>query len=659
MKKYFYIPIIILLLSTSQVFAQITLNGTTVELDGTVTADDILASTYFTSAGNIVTLDYNVLLKDNANLELRGLIIDINGFFFQPETANNAPEITGVAFLSDSPADHFRAVNLNLKNCTVMMHRNGSRIITLSKADNVIAASVGTPNTGDTRAGSVFLSQGGDFTSILLDNIDRFGVLGGALGGNGTYRIRNILYKGYNNNMFIGYNYSPSSIWEDLTQENTSSFTIDTFEAFQADHTILLLGESINTFYRGTSQFTRSNAHGNTRIRTGGIKYWNIIDGQGGTITVFDSRSINNPQRLILTLANWELLEAGTFLTIPANENVEFMVNTGEKTGTTNTTVLSPINAQHVFIKKFGKRISKTSYTTSAGANATEGSTGAYARLTLFDEDFVIESETNIRAFSELNTLSELAQRLHVLGLDTDRSDIQFDGNFASYNGNEIDFGSYNLIIDAAATNVISFDNLNTITVKSTTLISDTEFSSIRTTGTVSTASGASLEFGYEDITGINKYVALSNLVSADVVLIYDNILSATIVTVTGLTGDYKVHFLAPTNASDIEVSVTRPNFSTFSENYPENDLSFVRSINLQLTEVVAESQIEILNLTLKILQKEEAIYRALDLTNPPLNITNTISGTTGSPTVDNQQAILDILNKIFVKVIANRRKLE
>lgn len=106
-------------------------------------------------------------------------------------------------------------------------------------------------------------------------------------------------------------------------------------------------------------------------------------------------------------------------------------------------------------------------------------------------------------------------------------------------------------------------------------------------------------------------------------------------------------------------MSVTRPSHSSFTENYPETDLSFVRAIKLQLTNVIAETQIEMLNLVLKVLQKEEAIYRALDLTNPTLTVTNTISGTSGTPTEANQLAILEILNKVFVKVIANRRKLE
>ena len=229
-------------------------------------------------------------------------------------------------------------------------------------------------------------------------------------------------------------------------------------------------------------------------------------------------------------------------------------------------------------------------------------------------------------------------------------------------NGTTLDFGNRNILLDTSAGSAFVINTgTNTITIKSAAVLTEgTKFNTLKTSGAVSTANGASLEFGYENPIGtINKYVVLSNLSSTDTVLIRDNLTNTILVNITGITGDFKAHFIAPADASDLEVSVTRPNFSTFLENYPENDMSFVREINLQLTQVVAESQIEILNLVMKILQKEEAMYRALDLTNPTLTVTNTISGASGAPTVANQLAILEILNKVFIKVIANRRKLE
>ena len=283
---------------------------------------------------------------------------------------------------------------------------------------------------------------------------------------------------------------------------------------------------------------------------------------------------------------------------------------------------------------------------------------------TLFDDLSI--SETNrvtVDGYATIDNLDQLYDRAKSWKVTT--ANIEYptiSTQPVTADGTVLDLGNRNLIVNPSAGSVFAINTgTNTITIKSTAaLVAGTKFSSIKTSGTVSTANGASLEFGYENPIGtINKYVALSNLSNTDTVLIRDNNLGTDIVSVTGITGDYKAHFIAPADASDIIVSVTRPNFSMFLENYPETDLSFVRRINLQLTQLVAESQIEMLNLVMKVLQKEEAIFRALDLSNPALNITNSTGPVTGTPSVDNQLAILEILNKVFVKVIANRRKLE
>ena len=283
---------------------------------------------------------------------------------------------------------------------------------------------------------------------------------------------------------------------------------------------------------------------------------------------------------------------------------------------------------------------------------------------TLFDDLSI--SETNrvtVDGYATIDNLDQLYDRAKSWKVTT--ANIEYptiSTQPVTADGTVLDLGNRNLIVNPSAGSVFAINTgTNTITIKSTAaLVAGTKFSSIKTSGTVSTANGASLEFGYENPIGtINKYVALSNLSSTDTVLITDNTASTTLVNVTGITGDYKAHFIAPADASDIIVSVTRPNFSMFLENYPETDLSFVRRINLQLTQLVAESQIEILNLIMKVLQKEEAIFRALDLTNPPLTVNTTTGPRTGAPSVENQLAILEILNRVFLKVIANRRKLE
>ncbi|MDB4180787.1 hypothetical protein N9611_00880 [Flavobacteriaceae bacterium] len=284
--------------------------------------------------------------------------------------------------------------------------------------------------------------------------------------------------------------------------------------------------------------------------------------------------------------------------------------------------------------------------------------------LSQTDSNVTESTKATVDAYTSINNLDQLYDRAKSWKVTTANIEYPTIATLlVSVNGVELDLGSQNLVLDATATTPFAVDKItNTITIKPTSaLVASTKFKSIKTMGTVSVANGASLEFGYEDVMGVYKYVELSNVNTPNTIMIQDNI-SGTPPTanVTGVLGTYKVHFLAPADASDIEVSVSSPDYSTYSENFPENDLNFIRNIDLTLlTQVVAETQIEMFNLTLKILQKEEAIFRALDLTNPPLTVNTTTGPRTGAPSVENQLAILEILNRVFLKVIANRRKLE
>jgi len=269
---------------------------------------------------------------------------------------------------------------------------------------------------------------------------------------------------------------------------------------------------------------------------------------------------------------------------------------------------------------------------------------------------------TVVAGYSQIATLNNLYDRAKLWDENNATSNYPaFDKQLVEVEETKLNFGNLHLVIDATATLPFFVDkSTNRITVKSTILSSDTKFYSIITSSTLTFANGGRLEAGYQDSTGIYKYVSINGLVNSNI-LILDNSTTppTSIVSITAFTGDYETHFLAPSDTSNIEVLVSRANHSTFQENYPEKELSFVRTPNLQLTQVVAESQIEMLNLATKILQKEEAFYRALDLTNPTLTVTHTLSNMTGSPSVENQEAILSIMYKVFNKVVANRRKLK
>ena len=292
------------------------------------------------------------------------------------------------------------------------------------------------------------------------------------------------------------------------------------------------------------------------------------------------------------------------------------------------------------------------------------GRKGALNKSISLNSDFdIIESDQSIvESYTELENLDKLYDRAK--SWKVSNTNVTFPSKerlLARKNQNQLDFGSLDLIIDNNASYPLSVDKINNVVrVKANTLVAGTKFNSLSTSGTISVEGGANIEVGYKDNTGTHKFIALNEVNNSDI-LIRDNSTTppTSIVSITAITGDYKTHFLAPSDTSKIEVLVSRANHSTFQENYPEKELSFVRTPNLQLTQVVAESQIEMLNLATKILQKEEAFYRALDLTNPTLTVTHTLSNMTGSPSVENQEAILSIMYKVFNKVVANHRKLK
>jgi hypothetical protein len=248
---------------------------------------------------------------------------------------------------------------------------------------------------------------------------------------------------------------------------------------------------------------------------------------------------------------------------------------------------------------------------------------------------------SNTGAITEFSNLDELYDELKewlVSNLST--------SNFLSKTGLTLHLGSYGLIIDKTATNLLTVNTTtNVITLRADILTTGTKFTSITTSGTVSTTNGATTEFGYIDSNGTQKYLELTGLASADV-SVEDNVPATPVSlgSVTNQTGTYKLLFTAPTDASNTVVEVTRTGYTSWTEQFPENDLSMTRAITQYQTTQLAERQIDMLNYAHRILQKEEAINATLNVTTPTVTVTNTITSTSSPASEANQLAILNVL---------------
>lgn len=264
---------------------------------------------------------------------------------------------------------------------------------------------------------------------------------------------------------------------------------------------------------------------------------------------------------------------------------------------------------------------------------------------------------SNTGTITEISSLDELYDKLRVWLADNLGTD-----NFLSVNGLTIDLDDYNLILDKTASNLYTVNTSSkTITFKADTLVIGDKFTSISTTGSITTQNSAVIEFGYEDNTGINKFVHLDwNQNTTQDVSVKNLSTNTSIVNSVSSTEIYKGHFLmpdpAPSSGIQVEIASTS-GFLLFQEIFPEDDLNFIRTdINLNASE---ERQIEMLFLTKKLLQKSESINEVISGTTPNITDNTTVTNSNAAATNENQVAILQLLERILNKVSANREAFE
>ena len=285
---------------------------------------------------------------------------------------------------------------------------------------------------------------------------------------------------------------------------------------------------------------------------------------------------------------------------------------------------------------------------------------------TLFEDTYLTESSSsNVSAYTTIDNLDELYDYAkYWKTLNADNIQVPSVGDLLiSISGKKLDLGAFDLVVDSGAGSVFAVDTgNNTITIKSTTLLSSSKFDYIETSGTITTANGATLEHGYIDSTGTNKFVHLDwNTPTSHNVIIENLQNNSNIVGPILATESYKGHFLmpnpVPTNGVRLTIETTNIGFSLFEELIPEADISFIRTnINLNANE---ERQVQMLYLMRKIFQKAEAINGALSGTTPNTNVSINFTSSSAEATNENQAAILELLRLVLVKISANRAAFE
>lgn len=269
----------------------------------------------------------------------------------------------------------------------------------------------------------------------------------------------------------------------------------------------------------------------------------------------------------------------------------------------------------------------------------------------LTDPNISEQNKTTVDAYTEIETSEQFYDRAKAFLMDN------FTGETATIvtrTGNEINAGSHNVVIDASANSAFAFSN-NTITIKATEFVGN-----IKTSGTLTLSNGATIFGGYEDSTGINKFVFLDwkSTITLDVEI--KNLDTNTAITNDRATQTYKGHFLFPNPSptEGIRVNITNGSgYSVYQEIIPEDDLTFIRKdVTLDASEA---RQNEMIFLAQKLLQKTEGINNKINGVTPSFNGTLTITNIGQGATGENQIALLALLRQILLETTASRNSLE
>ena len=284
---------------------------------------------------------------------------------------------------------------------------------------------------------------------------------------------------------------------------------------------------------------------------------------------------------------------------------------------------------------------------------------------TMFDDTNITEADVNVvAAYTTIDNLGQLYdygkywKQINQTNLEIPTINELLIVNESSL----LNIGDYNLVVDATASSVFSVDtNLKTITIKSNTLLTSSKFKGIKTTANITLNNGATLEHGYIDSNGINKFVHLkwNQSTTNDVSIINNDDLSV-IYSLTPVTTVFKAHFLVPstvpTNGIEVQVDILSNGPNLYKELIPEEDINFVR-LDIDLIDIGTEiNQLKMLKITERLLAKVEAIKSSMNnSTTPTLIINETISNVFHDGTLQNQETLLMILERLLKKVTATR----
>lgn len=212
--------------------------------------------------------------------------------------------------------------------------------------------------------------------------------------------------------------------------------------------------------------------------------------------------------------------------------------------------------------------------------------TSQSVNLVALTDSYVTQTtKATVDAYATIETLDKLYDRAKAWTVDNlAAANPSFGAQVANGNGTELNLGAFNLVVDASA--AAAFDVTgSTVTIKASSLANGTKFTSLKTTGTVSLANGATLAVGkYTDASGVNVVVSVSGLVAGSRIQVY-NVTDATESTNVVVAGTSYSHYAVWTTDKTLRLRVTQQSGTTCYDEYEATGTFGSNGISFQVSQ--------------------------------------------------------------------------
>lgn len=303
-----------------------------------------------------------------------------------------------------------------------------------------------------------------------------------------------------------------------------------------------------------TNMVTLNSWYAGNQFIGGVLKKLQFINGEGGVVRCYDSRSTTVAQKCSFKETGFlDFLDTNLAPVTDAEGKISLVHVGAIATGGTSAAVpITRYNNQRFTFQKFGYRVQVATPDMTSGDNDLS----AFAPVILTEQEGITRTQAAITAATSIDTFQQLLEEIHVLSIGLSGSASYagaFNGNLASFAGGILTTNFASVTVDATAASKIAYNSTtNTLTIKSSVL---TDTATVQRwsnpTGPITLTNGAAIQGVYQSSVGTSTIIELRGVSAGSSIYIGN--------ASTGVTKLFEADVAAGTYRAYFEPGVTAP----------------------------------------------------------------------------------------------------